>query len=123
MTLLTHVTAGLVEIQGKRHSLCIQCSSTNSLRSVGCYVNNTMDLWGTISWISCCAPFFTLNDNKQAFDYGKSKDINKLGLDWMRTGGSFLVHEMMHTVKITQERPRGKLKQHPWASASITNKC
>ncbi|KIW24839.1 hypothetical protein, variant [Cladophialophora immunda] len=74
-------------------------------RSVACYVNNTMELWGSVSCISCCGAFFTINDNKQAFDYGKAKDITQLGLDWMRTSGSYLVHEMMHTVKITQDRP------------------
>lgn len=58
--------------------------------------------------ISCCDPFFTINDNKQAFDYGMSRDINKLGLDWMRTSGSYLLHEMMHTIKITQDRPHSE---------------
>ena len=35
-------------------------------------------------------------------------DWKNLNLNYMRTSGSFLLHEMMHTTKITQTRPLSK---------------
>ncbi|KIW97417.1 uncharacterized protein Z519_02810 [Cladophialophora bantiana CBS 173.52] len=73
--------------------------------SIGCYVNNTADLFSTISRVSCCGTFFTVPTIDEVFDEYKSADPSTLHLDWMRTGGSYLLHELMHTTKITQTRP------------------
>jgi hypothetical protein len=74
-------------------------------RVIGCYVNNTADMFSTISRISCCAPFFQVDNIDEVFNENVGADTADLGLEYMRTGGSYLLHEMMHATKITQTRP------------------
>jgi hypothetical protein len=69
-------------------------------------VNNTADIFSSVSYISCCDPFFQLENNDERFEDNKNE--KNLNLNYMRTSGSFLLHEMMHTTKITQTRPLSK---------------
>jgi hypothetical protein len=54
-------------------------------------VNNTADIFSSVSYISCCDPFFQLENNDERFeDDNNEKNLN---LNYMRTSGSFLLHE------------------------------
>jgi hypothetical protein len=74
-------------------------------RSIGCYVNNTANLRWTESRVTCCDPFFTLDNIDQIFQQEKNNDPKNMALQYMRVGGSYLLHEMMHANKISQTRP------------------
>ncbi|KAK0108573.1 hypothetical protein ONS95_003371 [Cadophora gregata] len=74
-------------------------------RVVTCYTINTGGGWWLKSTIYCCPPFFTMSNVEQQHDYWKDKPTSQLDLRYMQTSGNVVIHEMLHTKQITQNRP------------------
>jgi len=73
-------------------------------RPIAAYVNTSKTLWGDWSEIHTCDVFFNVQSFQGAFDWGLPKGPDELDMRYLRTKGSYLLHEVMHTAQIYQKR-------------------
>ena len=111
-TIRKHAITRWTVILGELFTSSIKWSMlTHSQRAIACYVNNTISFVWNKSTVSCCSPFFKTSTVKEQHDNYENDPVRQEDLRYLQTSGSYLLHEMMHTLEITGthgERPHSK---------------
>lgn len=75
-------------------------------RSIAAYANRSTGYWGGGVWtISTCDLFFTRDDLEKIYDNNVSSRKETLSLIFMMSAGAAFLHELMHILAITEDRP------------------